>query len=605
MRFHNPAGLDVYPTWVNAMPTLSNGFKFDPGIPGGIPAGNADTTLSAGSMTTAGIQNAINAASGRGSASNIRVVQMAAGTYSIGDINPANYVILRGAGAIGAGRTRLNFGTNSGPQFNNGAPGTWPSSAVSISGTLPLGSTQMTVGSTATFAVGDIIQIDQIDDLSYVALFDGVYHQRNPNLPDNDGWRDRGPRSTGGFRSVSSLHKITNINASVVTFDPPTRIEYNSAFTPECWRVARQSNGEGLWYFGLEDFSMAGPGSGAIQFHAGAHCWVKGVETDGNTSTGTGIDNDHITFIHQFRSEIRNSYCHHSRSGLQSGGASYGINLNDSSSDCLVIDNISMWFCKPLHSNSCGPGNVIAYNFATNTSADGGAWMDGAVSASHSTFSHNMLFEGNYGANLACDSTHGVNGYIIYHRNYGHGQNQDFTSTGFLRAAGVDGWSRETAWVGNVLFCAAGGAYEVNGCTNINAYVGSGPTIWRIGQCTWGEGGWNELSLAKDDYTNQSTHPPTNNLPSDLVPADGRTATYTSRAYQKLHRHGNWDRVTNGIVWDGGFSSHSIPNSLFLSSKPSFFGANAWPWVDPSSASIATPTATLPAKYRYDQGTYI
>ena len=34
-------------------------------------------------------------------------------------------------------------------------------------------------------------------------------------------------------------------------------------------------------------------------------------------------------------------------------------------------------------------------------------------------------------------------------------------------------------------------------------------------------------------------------------------------------------------------------------SKPTFFGANPWPWVDPTTGNLST----LPAKARFDAGT--
>ena len=42
----------------------------------------------------------------------------------------------------------------------------------------------------------------------------------------------------------------------------------------------------------------------------------------------------------------------------------------------------------------------------------------------------------------------------------------------------------------------------------------------------------------------------------------------------------------------------AIPNSMYLTSKPAFFGSNPWPWVDPTTGT----TYTLPAKARYDAG---
>ncbi len=94
---------DVAP-WIAALPTLSNGLKWMPGVPGGIPAGTLDTTLTAGQMTAAAINSAIAAASGRGSPLE-HPRRPAAGRHvlHLRPIVPRNYVILRGAGAAGAG----------------------------------------------------------------------------------------------------------------------------------------------------------------------------------------------------------------------------------------------------------------------------------------------------------------------------------------------------------------------------------------------------------------------------------------------------------------------------------------------------------------------
>jgi hypothetical protein len=45
------------------------------------------------------------------------------------------------------------------------------------------------------------------------------------------------------------------------------------------------------------------------------------------------------------------------------------------------------------------------------------------------------------------------------------------------------------------------------------------------------------------------------------------------------------------------------PNSLYLESKPAFFGALEWPWVNSQAASAAGRTKILPAKYVFEGGT--
>ena len=83
--------------------------------------------------------------------------------------------------------------------------------------------------------------------------------------------------------------------------------------------------------------------------------------------------------------------------------------------------------------------------------------------------------------------------------------------------------------------------------------------------------------------------------------------TFQPTTYQTLLREGNWDWFTQKQRWHGiggrGATDTStpkpIPNSLYLSSKPAFFGNNPWPWVDPSTGA----TYVLPAKARFDAGT--
>ncbi|MBN1605439.1 MAG: hypothetical protein JW940_02340 [Polyangiaceae bacterium] len=84
---------------------------------------------------------------------------------------------------------------------------------------------------------------------------------------------------------------------------------------------------------------------------------------------------------------------------------------------------------------------------------------------------------------------------------------------------------------------------------------------------------------------------------------DGRQATSTTKALDMPWRHGNWDSVTNDVVWDPSLGTHALPNSLFLATVPGFFGTARWPWIDPTGATATTRVAALPAKAPYDAGT--
>src|SRR4029079_17796177 len=62
-------------------------------------------------------------------------------------------------------------------------------------------------------------------------------------------------------------------------------------------------------------------------------------------------------------------------------------------------------------------------------------------------------------------------------------------------------------------------------------------------------------------------------------------------------RDGNFDYASNTVLWDN--APQTLPDSLYLSAKPAFFGADRWPWVDPLGA---TKLYTLPARARFDAG---
>jgi hypothetical protein len=69
-----------------------------------------------------------------------------------------------------------------------------------------------------------------------------------------------------------------------------------------------------------------------------------------------------------------------------------------------------------------------------------------------------------------------------------------------------------------------------------------------------------------------------------------------------LLRHGNWDSVTNGVVWDPAISNHTLPASLYLSGKPSWWGSSLpWPPIGPDVSPLSNK---IPAQVRYEAGGY-
>ena len=76
---------------------------------------------------------------------------------------------------------------------------------------------------------------------------------------------------------------------------------------------------------------------------------------------------------------------------------------------------------------------------------------------------------------------------------------------------------------------------------------------------------------------------------------DGRRddATIVTDTY----RHGNYDYATQTTQWDTSNADQNLPDSLYLSGKPSFFGGLPWPSI---GSDLNPLVGTIPAKERYE-----
>jgi len=173
-----------------------------------------------------------------------------------------------------------------------------------------------------------------------------------------------------------------------------------------------------------------------------------------------------------------------------------------------------------------------------------------------------VLFEGNYSPNADSDYTHGNAIDLTFYRNWLSGQRASFVDSSNVRTVGLAYGSWWDSFVGNVLGRPghmAGWAYDdpaMSGNSDWRDQV-----IWKIG---YDPERW---SMVADPQT-----------------------------LSTLIRGGNYDYLTNSVHWEN-VTQQTLPASLYLTTKPAFFGANTWPWVDPTGA---TPLYTLPATARYN-----
>jgi Pectate lyase superfamily protein len=577
---------------------------WNPGIPGGIPtATTIRATIDAATYgngttdATAAINNAIQAAGDAAAATGVRqVVYLPPGTYRTAATIQMNRsdVVLRGAGPAATKIVSANatWGITLGIVWP-----TYPqSTAWNVVGSVPKGTKAITLANAdaQNIQVGDIVQIDQQDG-TYVWLWDGHYRKRQPqstgsgvdgpftSVPPDNAVDFTSTSAPGGpWRSVGQQVEVAAKTVgpanTVLTLSGVIHIDFNAARYPQVFhtatrRTASRGNQTGTQYAGIEDLYLTGAANNSILAWNVAYCWIKNVEIDGKLVAGDpshpGAGGPGIELDHAFRCVVRDSYVHHSRRMLNNAG-SYGVLVGDGSSDNLIENNIAIWFDKPLILITSGGGNVIGYNYVDQAIIMGTPWQENAIDGAHNTFSHFDLFEGNWAANIGSDSTHGNAGWMTFFRNYATGRNSipyDIGGqTGLpyqnLRAAGADAWSREHTFVGNVLNAVdvgSGLTYEATASSHP-----SGTPVYRLGDN--GNGG------------------------SGGVWDDGTAASL-------VYRHANYDNVSNTVVYDPGVSRRDLPNSLYLTAKPQFFGSLTWPWVDPAGTQRV---GVLPAKQRFD-----
>ena len=528
--------------------------RWQPGVPGGIPAYTTiQSTLEAtaygdGSRDArAAIQQALDAAGDAARDGTGRVVALSAGTFSVaGELYLPSRVVLRGAGPEA---TRLAATGNNHPLIVIGRS-LWPHPAdsVNLTATGDKGATSVRVASSAGFAVGQLVYIDETTD--------NVRSQWNSQKHPPGAGRDWYCRND---RPIAQVLEIAAVDGNTISFRTPLHIDFRAAQSAQLSRFDQAP----VWWAGVEDLRVSGGRNGNLQLDLAACSWVRHVESDDSYGSC-------ISLRQSYRCTVRDSYLHDT-TYYNNGGAGYGLDVTFASADNLIENNISIRFNKVITCRASGGGNVIAYNYTDDGAMNSEpSWIETGLQASHYPTPHFELFEGNYSFNLDGDFTEGNAIDITFFRNQASGIRRNMPR--FLS----DTRSRRLA-------AAMKGHYWYNFVGNLLGYAGMQPpppagwvyegappwpdtpiTVWRIGY-------WNQ------DWNTQD-------------PEVGAT----------MIRDGNYDFVTSSVHWHQtpGFTG-PLPDSLYLPGKPAFFGEARWPWVDPLGP---VKTFSLPAKARYDAG---
>ncbi len=395
----------------------------------------------------------------------------------------------------------------------------------------------ITLASTSGIAPGDILLINQLNDGSLVDPV-GVEGKCTYCGYEN------------GNRTLGQLVGVTAVAGNQVSLNLPLHWTFNTSLNPWAYQVDASAM---IRNAGLEDLTLTQDNPEVefmIEMDGAQYSWVRNVEIK-------NIQRRAMWVIDSLQNEIRECTVH---TGIDGYGRDrgYGIFLDMHSSNNLVEDNIlSDIDGGGVMTGGGASGNVIAFNYLHNILFDDPWWLIASPSINHAPHPKMNLWEGDIGIKAEGDIIHGSSSHNTIFRSQMKGWQSETITT---RNNAIEFAAKNTYMtvVGSVLGTPGkSNRYEVLPGQSYNDW--SERAIWVLGVGS----GVNDASVA---------------------------AT--------LLRHGNFDYVTNSVVWDAAIADHNLPDSLYLSRMPAWWCREIpWPAIGPD---VIGYTNDIPAKRRFE-----
>jgi len=400
--------------------------------------------------------------------------------------------------------------------------------------------------------VGKCYAIDQLND--------EILDSENTGRESAGTYRERPSAGANGPRGRGESFRVVAKTATTVTLEFPLISPYKTAQTAQIFALGYDAANSAMRKnCGIEDLYVEGGASqgdtNTISMETCDGCWVK------NVCSYKVPGKVHVMMEFCYGCEVRDSYFYDSF--LWNAGQGYGVALYDLSCYNKIENNILRKLHVSLQANYGSSGNVFGYNYVgLENMSDAGEEPGFDVHGNSAQFN---LFEGNFNeAKAMFDCIHGSNSTNTLFRNRIVGHIAGKTDN--QCAVDVDHWNKNCNIVGNIL----------------------------------GDSAWHTIRVKAAPAAGTSTEKTI--IKYGYVNAFGcDTASYTTLGNLNLIEHGNYDTVSNTVVWDATIADHAIPASLYLTAKPAFFGTLNWPSFDPAAYAAASVTS-IPAGYRFVNG---
>jgi hypothetical protein len=519
------------------------------------------------------------------------------------------------------------------------------------------GSTQITLQNASTIAIGDIIGISPLEPSGWPDTpgitrlpFESTYP---PSGQPYEGWsydRVAFPRTgtgsnCGWFDGFVQFTEVIGKSSNTLTLRHPITYDY-TGYNPRArkWYMIHHVGIEDMYIVNLEGGT---PMHGQVNFLDAAYCWSRRLHIYKCPNQGIGLWRAHGC-------EIYRNYIHHGVGNSWGGDSSYLICLKNDNCNNLIYDNILRHGRHNLPLEGGGQANVISYNYSLDPAGDDGSFLYSDFGC-HGRHPYMNLWEGNYCAKFSADNFHGSSshGTLLRNRILGDGVNDNYPS-GVVNGRNAVQLFKNAQYyslIGNVIGypgCATNGYYfqrYVNGEYDKRMYF-IGQQGDNTNQSTnpdfsfpWRNPHANLFMFRNYDFVTNSalTREDRNSL---IKARSGTTSTLVHFAGNMLQK--TTDNAYNGCYLfnhtrasiaqitaydaDNG-SGHPVltispaisgqvagdlfyilrpadnaydglvPNSLYLTSRPAFFGSLDWPAIGPD---VAGYYKNIPAVMRWN-----
>lgn len=385
------------------------------------------------------------------------------------------------------------------------------------------------------------------------------------------------PVVAGNFDYMrSQVTRIVGRTPATVTISPALQFDLPASLAPRLRPTARAAE-----FVGIEDLTLDGAAANiqvGINVTTGYACWIRNVSV-------LNITNYHVSISDSLQCEVRHSTIA-TRKGTGSNGAGFLVGTTGSS---LFEDNILMEQFPHIEVNaSCG--NVFGYNLCHDSTIQGVVGC--SINSNHGPHSSFNLYEGNVSPKFQADGYHGSSSHDTIFRNWLHGSSEKTDL--FWICVNLNRFTRSYSVVGNVLGCRGKPWIYDN---DDKGYGYDQHLIYSLGMPNMGNGGFNgsaQLSKGRPwaDWAKIQA--------GEKGPGPGGFQELDLDVRATTLIKGNFNYMHNAVPANEALGGAALPKSLYLTEKPAWFGALAWPAFGPDAAFEKNK---IPAQARFESMT--